>query len=115
MATLTRVAAAPGAGGKRPVLNLGPGVLVVAEYTFAFDNSYPTGGEDISGIWADFKEVLAVLVDKPPYVAATGKNIIVDKTAKKLMLYDNAAAPAQVANASDQSLVVGVGLIAIGY
>jgi hypothetical protein len=115
LATLTPIAASPGAGGKRPVQNLGPRVLVFAEYTFAFDSSYVTGGEDISAIWNDFKEVLAVIVDAPPFVAATGKNVRIDKTAKKAMLYDNAAVPAQVASASDQSTVTGITLIAIGY
>lgn len=115
MATLTLQADAPGKGAKRPLKAFGGRQVIVGVYSFDFDASYPTGGEDISAIWSDFSDVLAIEVQNPIYGAGTGKNIRVDLANKKLLLYDNAAAPAQVANASDQSTVVGARLVVHGY
>ncbi len=115
MAVITEIAALPGRGSKRPALFGGSRTLVMRSYTFDFDASYPTGGEDITAVFNDFQEVIAVIPVMPAYTAATGKELRVDHTNKKLMLFDNAAAPAQVANLSDQSTITGVKLLVIGY
>jgi hypothetical protein len=115
MATLTEIAETPGRGGKRPVQFGGPRVAVMRVYTFDFDNSYPTGGESIQGVFDDFQEIVYLQVQMPSYTAGTGKEARVDMAGKKLKLYDNAATPAEVANASDQSTITGVRLLAVGY
>ena len=115
MATLTLQGDNPGKARGTPAIALGGRVIQLASYVFDFDNSYPAGGEDISGIWSDFKDVLQIDVQQRLYTAATGKTARVDMTGRKILLYDNAAAPAEVAPASDQSTVTGVRLLVYGY
>lgn len=117
MATLTMDNAKTGQGGAgAPILSPSArGPLRVITGKFSFDNSYPTGGEDISGIFDKFSECLAVIMQDPTGSAGTGKKVVIDMTNKKAMLYDNAAAPAQVANLSDQSGAVNLRFIAWGY
>jgi hypothetical protein len=86
--------------------------------SITFDSSYPSGGEDISDIFDLFRSTVGVtiIVDQSAVMvsAGTGKRTRVDYTNKKLMLYDNAVASAEVANASDQSGAAGLRFIARG-
>jgi hypothetical protein len=81
-----------------------------------FDNSYPTGGEDVSDIWELFANdaLEGLLVEDPLLSAGTGKRTLVDYTNKKVKLLDNAVAIAEVANASDQSGAANLRFIAWG-
>jgi len=89
--------------------------VVIRAYTFDFDNSYPTGGEDISGIFNDFATggLLQILTNGAQADATNGRFVKVDYTNKKLMLYT--ALGTQATDTSDQSAITGVRLIAIGY
>lgn len=108
MATLTLDASSPGAGGSREVRAFGARNLKLATATFAFDSSYPTGGEDVSGLWDLFTEVLHV------FVAPRNNRVFeVDHTNKKLKLYT--ALGTEAGSASDQSSVTGVHLLIVGY
>jgi len=111
----------PGGGHGRtgPPLFAGSGgrALKAVTGTIAFDNSYPTGGEDISDIFDLFKGsvIYRIYVEQPIQAGAqTGKFVRVDKATKKVQLFTNAAPFAEVANASDQSLITGIDFIAIG-
>lgn len=129
MATLTIGAGVgidgPGKGRRVPVMATASRTVGIYVFTFNFDSSYPTGGEDISTTafadlspWAILKGgVLAILpVQQPGLSSGTGKWVVADITNKKLMVYTNAAAPpAEVANGSDQSGITGLTLVAIGY
>jgi hypothetical protein len=56
-----------------------------------------------------------VFLEQPIQAGAqTGKFARVDHTTKKVQLFTNAAPFAEVANASDQSLITGINFIAIG-
>lgn len=116
-ATVTTAKTGHGRSGA-PMLGSGAGRLQkVVTGAFSFDSSYPTGGEDISDIFNQFPGGLQCLYFDPsvPLTSAgTGKRLQVDYTNKKLLLYDNAVASAQVANASDQSGSAGVRFIAVG-
>jgi hypothetical protein len=101
--------------GNSPVKMAGGRGMTFVTGKFSFDNNYPTGGEDISEIFNQFRELLGIWVQDPANSAGTGKRVIVDYAAKKLLLFDNAAAPAQVANASDQSGAANLRFIAWGY
>src|SRR5687768_12815286 len=104
MATVTLDAAGPGVAAKRPLFAQSPRPMKVITGVFSFDNSYPTGGEDVTTtIFDHFTELLGIDIADPTASAGTGKKTVVDYTNKKLMLYTNAATPAEVANASDQS------------
>jgi len=112
----TETTAGPaGAAGTRPVLakNTG-GILKIVTGLVSFDSSYPTGGEDITDIFNNFSTLLGISIEDPVFSAGTGKNCRVDYSGKKLLLYDNAAAPAQVANATDQSGAASLRFIAWG-
>jgi hypothetical protein len=115
MATVTLDAETPGKGAQRPVLAKAPGVLVFMTGSFSFDSSYPTGGEDFSSVLNEFKTVLGMFIEQPIQAGAqTGKFIRPDYTNKKLQLFTNAAPFAEVANASDQSLITGLKFIVWG-
>jgi hypothetical protein len=89
------------------MLSFGGRVQARAGATFAFDNSYPTGGEDISALFNLFRSVSAVFVSGP----AT-RLYEVDYTNKKLKLFT--AIGTEATNASDQSSITGVRLLAVG-
>lgn len=109
----------PGHGRSGPPLFAGQSrAMKVVTGAFSFDASYPTGGEDIADIFNLFGGGLKGLYFDPsvPLTSAgTGKRLQVDYTAKKLLLYDNAVASAQVSNASDQSGSAGIRFLAWGY
>jgi hypothetical protein len=108
----------PGGGHGRtgpPLFSSSGGrALKVVTGTIAFDASYPTGGEDISDIFDNFKTLLRIWVDQPLTGAQTGKFLKVDKTTKKALLYTNASPAVEVTNASDQSAITGVDFVAVG-
>lgn len=88
-------------GGAKPVTK--------RYYTVLFDSSYPTGGESISTIFDDFKEVLAVFTTGPGTRLAS-----TDYTAdaEKLLLYT--AVGTEASNGSDQSSIT-MRLEVVGY
>lgn len=121
MATISYDADDPGKGGSGPIFGIGSRPMKFATGTFAFDNSYPTGGEDLAPIWALFNNANGVsrlaglVMEQPdPLTAQTGKRLRIDHTNRKVLLYDNAVATAQVANGSDQSLIAAVRWFAWG-
>lgn len=109
MATLTRKASS-GAGSSSPVRMRGARVGIMAVYEFDFDSSYAAGGEDISAIWDDFKEVWAILPASGETTVADQRYYSVDYTNKKLILYTTGATEAS----GDEAEVTGVRLIAFG-
>ena len=118
MSTTTLDAAGPGKAASRAVKSLNPRQKVTVSGTFAFDNSYPTGGEPLTDITANFRETLHIFMEQPILVGAqTGKFLRVSGSGSTWVaqLYTNASPFAEVANASDQSLVTGLHFIAEGY
>jgi len=117
MATITYDAATPGKGATRPVFAQNPAATKIVTGQFSFDNSYPTGGEDLADIAAQFRGSawLGLLMEDPTGSAGTGKKVVIDDANKKAMLFDNALAPAQVLNATDQSGAASLRFIAWGY
>jgi hypothetical protein len=107
MATLTRV----GSGAKQPVRSLGERPIQLGIYTFALDSSYASGGEDISAIWDDFKEVLAIFPASGDLPLADQRYYNLDFTGKKLIVYTAGATEAT----GDQSAVTNIKLLVVGY
>lgn len=80
MAALTPNADKPGRGALRQAFASGHGATFSG--TFAFDSSYPTGGEDLSDLWGYLRTVRGVSVP------TNGTYIFVaDLTNKKLLAY----------------------------
>jgi hypothetical protein len=110
----TTVLDGPGAGTS--VLRAQAGrTLKVVTGKFSFDNSYPTGGEDISEIFNQFKECLGIWFDQPLSGAQTGKFLKVNYTTKKAQLFTNASPAVEVTNATDQSAIADLRFFAWGY
>lgn len=111
MATITYDSDAPGRGGSGPVFSVGSRPTKVVTGTFAFDSSYPTGGEDISAIFDLFNDTTGtsrlngILMDQPLTGSQTGKFLKVDYSTKKVLLYTNASPAVEVTNTSDQSAI----------
>lgn len=81
---------------------------------FAFDSSYPTGGEDISEIWTLMpKGVVNTVLFAQPDVAAC-RTVEVDTGNKKLLGYTDGLVT-QVTNGTNLSAITGLRFIAIGY
>ncbi len=78
-------------------------------YTFLFDSSYPTGGESLTTVFADFTEVLAVFVQGP---ASRLYAIDYTPSAPKILLYT--ALGTEASGSSDQSSIT-VRLEVVGY
>ena len=114
MATLSFDVGTVGAGRTVPVFANHKRPLKFVTGSFTFDSSYPTGGEDISSIFNKFATCNGIYMEAPLDSAGTGKHVVIDYTNKKAMLYTNAAAPAEVANASDQSGAASLRFIAWG-
>lgn len=109
MATLTAIQTGVGRGSLGTMLHFsGPEVASIRCYTFDFDNSYPTGGEDISDIFDDFNTVLQIIPS-----TVSNRVVTVDYSGKKLLLYT--ALGTQASGSSDQSSISGVRLTVIGY
>lgn len=114
MATVSWDQDAPGRGGSGGPLR-GGGPNKVASGTFAFDSSYPTGGESISEIWDAFKSVQGII-----FPSRSGYVFDVDYTNKKVLAYysdyDAVADGAliQVPNTTNLSTVTGVRWFAWG-
>lgn len=126
MATITYDQGAPGRGGSGPIFAAGarPQKLLTGRMTF--DSSYPTGGEDISDIYAQFNDaggtsrlqgLIFFLVAPPVTIDTKVVNIFaVDEAAKKLELWGHdttSGVPAEVANTTNASTVT-VGFVAWG-
>lgn len=120
MATLTYDQDSPGQGGSGPLFGTGTRPTKVATGRFSFDNSYPTNGESVTGIFDLFNDANGtsrldgLFIEQPLSGAQTGKFLRVDYTNKKLLLYTNASPAVEVANASDQSAITNLRWIAWG-
>jgi hypothetical protein len=117
MAVITYDTDAPGKGGQAPVFADGPGRKKVVTGHIAFDSSYPTGGEDLTEAFALLRGGVAqqAFVEQPIQAGAqTGKFVRINRSTKKIQLFTNAAPFAEVANASDQSLITDVGFMLVG-
>lgn len=114
--TTALTTASPGRAGGAPIFGGNGRTQKVVTGTIAFDASYPTGGEDISDLFALFRSTsgVKVFLDQPIAAGAqTGKFARVDKTNQKVQLFTNAAPFAEVANTSDQS-ATSIDFLAIG-
>lgn len=91
--------------GKRPAIVTG---------TFAFDSSYPTGGEDISAIWDAFPggSVNTILFEQPNIAAA--RTVGVDTSGKKLLAYTDGLVT-QCTATTNLSAITSLRFIAVGY
>ena len=117
MATITYDGDAPGRGGGGPIFGLGSGRLKIVTGHIAFDSSYPTGGEDLTEAFAFLRGGVArqAFVEQPVQTGAqTGKFARINRSTKKIQLFTNASPFAEVANASDQSLITDVGFMLVG-
>lgn len=118
MATITYDAEGPGKGGIRPMSTQASRPMKIVSGQFSFDSSYPTGGEDISEIFGMFQtdaKCLGIWMEDPTDSAGTGLSVVIDYTNKLAMLFTNAADPAEVANASDQSGAASLRWFAWGF
>lgn len=99
--------------GKGPVMQGDGRVTAFKHYVMDFSTSnYTTGGEDISAIWSDFREVLHICVQqRDTNTAADRREPEVDYSAKTVLLYD---AFNTEETASDQG-VVTLSFLAYGY
>lgn len=106
-----------GSGAGKSVVRAQTGRTTTINHgTFSFDSSYPTGGEDISDIFNQHTECFFVIMEQPIQAGAqTGKFLKVDHTNKKVQLFTNAAPFAEIANASDQSLITGLKWVSVGF
>ena len=117
MATLTAKQDGPGKGRTVQVVAGAARTLKMVIYNFAFDSSYPTGGESISAIWDDFTEVLGIWCSQDEATVADMQLIVPDLTNKKLILVKTLASGANVefGSTNDASGLAAVKLLAIGY
>lgn len=115
MATITYDVDAPGRGGQSPVFGMGRVKMVTGH--IAFDNSYPTGGEDLTEAFAFLRGGVAdvAICEQPIQTGAqTGKFARINRSTKKIQLFTNASPFAEVANASDQSLITDLAFVLYG-
>lgn len=99
-------------GATRPTFSKGDRTIQMAAYKLAMGNPYVVGGEDISAIWTDFSEVLAIMVQQAEVTAADRRAFMVDLTNKKLLQYD---AFNTEETATDQTAVADIRLLVFGY
>lgn len=117
MATITYDSDAPGRGGSAPVFGIGGGGSKLVTGHIAFDSSYPTGGEDLTEAFAFLRGGVAdqAFIEQPIQAGAqTGKFARINRSTKKVQLFTNASPFAEVANASDQSLITDLGFVLVG-
>ena len=117
MAVITYDVDAPGRGGKAPIFGLGAGRQVIITGHIAFDSSYPTGGEDLSEAFAFLRGGVGqgAVIEQPIQAGAqTGKFARINRATKKVQLFTNASPFAEVANASDQSLITDLAFMVWG-
>lgn len=110
--TLTRTHDSIGGGSRGEVNAVGSRALSIGTYKLAMGNPYVVGGEDISAIWNDFKDVLAILVQQVDVTAADRREFMADLAGKKLLQYD---AFNTEETATDQTAVADIRLIVFGY
>lgn len=118
MATITYDVDAPGRGGQgAPIFGIGSGRQRVVTGHIAFDNSYPTGGEDLTEAFALLRGGVGqgAIIEQPIQAGAqTGKFARINRSTKKVQLFTNASPFAEVANASDQSLITDLAFMIWG-
>lgn len=109
MAVITFDNAESGSGGAgAPMFSATGRPLRVVTGQFDFDSSYPTGGEDITGIFDKFASVLGCVFE------TRGNRVFeTDYTNKKVKVFT--ALNTEAAAASDQSTITDVRFIAWGY
>src|SRR5947207_14904817 len=120
--TKEQAAGTPGKGAMKPALWNASRQVKVVTGSFDLDNSYPTGGYDISSLWAA-RSAGGVFANGPWTILVgnrLGYVLEVDYTTKKLKVYwfnypgGAAAAAAEVTNATDLSTLTGVRFLAFG-
>lgn len=110
--TITDQGESPGKGRSSPIRFGGAGrAPIMRIYTVDWDDSYATGGEDISSIWNDFKAVLGIFVQPAENTIAANRMFAVDLTNKKLIMLSAINTEAS----GDQSSVDATQLLVIGY
>lgn len=112
----------PGKGRTGPVFGMSARALKIVTGTFDFDSSYPTGGEDITEIFAQFAQLLGIqFFDEGAPITANAKivnSFPVDYTGKKVLAFGDdttTGVPAEVAAATSLATLTGVRFIAWGY
>lgn len=109
----------PGAGATRPAYSQSGGrALKFVTGTFAFDSSYPTGGESITDIANQFTELLGILVNpRLGYVFSVDYTAGAQKLLAYYSDYDAVADGAliQVPDTTNLSTVTGVHFVAYGF
>lgn len=122
MATVTLDGVGPGRASRRPVVAQAARTLKFVTGTFAFDSSYPTGGEDITEIFDCFKELLGIqFSDEGAPITANAKivnSFPVDYAGKKVLAFGDdttTGVPAEVAATTNLSTLTGVRFVAWGY
>ena len=96
-----------GGAASSPMYSLSNQAVKTVAGTLTFDSSYPTGGESITDITGQFKEVFAVFFED-----LSNRIVTFDKTNNKALVYT--ALGTEAANTSDQSSIA-VRFLAIGY
>jgi len=87
---LTMAGVAPSRGGSHVVRALAarPCQIAVYDYDMGTDN-YTVGGNDISDIWDDFKEIYYIGIEqKDTSTAADRRKFAIDYSAQTLVQYD---------------------------
>lgn len=108
MATVTLNAKETGKASSSPLWAFGDRNLTLLTGTFAFDSSYPTGGESITDIYDMFRSCNGVI-----FQGSDGTRLFaVDHTNKKVKAFS--ALGTEVANATDLSAVTGIRWLAWG-
>lgn len=108
------VGTGPGGSRTQPTFANNKGPMKFVTGTFAFDSSYPTGGEAFTELADKFATLQGVVFE-----SKGGYTFTFDYTNEKVLAYwvdttVDGAAQAQVANTTDLSAVTGVRFLAWG-
>ena len=100
-------------GGDLRGLETGGELLQLVTGTFSFDDSYPSGGEDISELWNMFRRGFGGALVQQPDVAAA-RTVEVDTVNKLLLAYTDGF-QTEVGDTTDLAAITGLRFIAWGY
>lgn len=114
MATLVQYENAQGSGALTRVNGVGVRALKVGTYTWTGDSSQASGGEDISAIWNDFAEVIAIVPSQVTGTVANIRHFTADLTNKKLLAIKTVSSGANAEDTGSLDTIV-VRLVVIGY
>lgn len=111
--TVTKMAVGPAKGARSVAMAAGSAKTTWEVYKLAFDTSYPTGGEDISSIINEWKDILWIGVATFDITIADRREYIIDKTNKKIIVLD--AFNTEEGDTTDLSTLTDVRLLVVGY